>query len=1238
MDLMNKYFITLILLVCFFNSRAQGYLEFVENKGQWANNIAYKGELNTGAIALKTDGGYRMLQHSANDLKAIREFYHPHGNDIAKKIVEPNNLGLHSHVYEVIFLGSNPTPQAIAEKPQEAYNNYFIGNDKRKWASGCKIFQAITYKNIYPNIDVRYYTGNGSLKYDFIVNPGGNPNQISLLFNGADEIKIINQKLIIKTSVTEEKELAPYTFQPSSTGKKEVDCNFHLEGNVVSFKVGSYDKTQPLIIDPIKVFATFTGSTADNWGFTATYDALGNFYAGGNVFGSGFPVSNGSTFQGGVNSDDGNIYDMGIIKFNPLGTARLYATYIGGNGNEQPQSLIVDNNGDLVILGRTNSSNYPTTLANVGACGNKDIVVSKLNSLGNIVTSRKIGGTGEDGMNIKPKYSQNPKGTLSLNRNYGDDARCDVLIDDSNNIIIGSCTQSTDFFITANAFQSTNGSATAAMIRKQDAVLMKFSNDLSNIITSTYLGGNNDDAIFSLALNPINHNIYIAGATASNNFPGDKTGVLQNSFQGGDCDGFISIFNPTTNSIIKTTYLGTSSADAVYNIKIDASGLPYILGTTLGAWQVVNAAYNIPFSKQFISKMQSNLSAYIYSTTFGTIAPYPNISPTAFGLDECENVYVTGWGGAINTDYQFLNSGTTGLPTTINAIQKITDGSDFYFFILERDAKSQLYGDFFGQLGGVGDHVDGGTSRFDNNGTLYQSICANCGGGAVFPTTIGSYSPTNGSSNCNLAAIKMAIKSDVKFNANFSMDKSAYFINSGANESLTFKAEASGCFPSIKYKVRAILPQGISHISNNAGGIANADSIVFPDLHLSSLLSDSFSISIFASSSGCAIDTVISDNREGNFIGNFSNQLISGNNNWATNSIFSKSPSQSWLAKDTTIISNTALSSSSFNRTNFSVLSFWHLFNLEKAYDGGVVELSNDNGTSWQDVGNSISQNRYDILMNPASPLSNQVAFSGDKKEAFRNTIIDLSSTANINSKLRFRLATDSINRSGTSLTGWVIDDINVTNGCGGFIRFYVYDTTNYLLDSIAVPVFIIPAALPVKFVNLEATAVDNKTALLKWKVAEQLSVKKYVIERSDDGVIYKVVGNVAANNSIYDYSFYDNTILQKNSFYRIKAEDVNGHITYSNTRLVLFNSKDNKLVITPNPASVISEIYIPIVFNATQLKIFDAVGKLIFIQEINNNQESIKINTSNFVNGTYLISVLNKQKEILSDKLIITK
>ena len=371
-----KLTITFFVLLIINSVRAQSYLEFVENKGQWQNNIAFKGDLTNGAFAVKTDGAYRMMIHNAKDLKAISDFYHPtKGRETNKPV--PDKLILHSHAFEVKFLNGNPNPEKVAESSEDSYNNYYIGKDTSKWASHCTIFNSVTYKNIYPNIDVHYYTGATGLKYDFIVHPGGNPNNIILYFDGVNNISVKKNILNISTSVDNIQQAIPSAYSLTTEGRKEVNVSFRQEGSFISLKVEDYNHSTTLVIDPTLVFSTFTGSRADEWGYTATYDNNGNFYTGGIVFGGGFPTTNGAfetNYMGGTPSrDGGGGFDIGIMKFNSSGTKRVYATYLGGSGNEQPHSLIVDKNGNLIIAGRTTSGNFPTTYAHVGQGGGWDI-------------------------------------------------------------------------------------------------------------------------------------------------------------------------------------------------------------------------------------------------------------------------------------------------------------------------------------------------------------------------------------------------------------------------------------------------------------------------------------------------------------------------------------------------------------------------------------------------------------------------------------------------------------------------------------------------------------------------------------------------------------------------------------------------------------------------------------------------------------------------------------------------
>jgi gliding motility-associated-like protein len=755
---LHFYILTLILSVSSIILKAQySNIEFIENKGQWDSKVKFQGDAGAGSFFIRSSG-FTVLQHNESDMTAIRESIHNTGKSGA-----PNErLILHSHAYNVDFIGASSSVQVIPDKPITTYNNYFIGNDPSKWASNCKIYQAVTVKDVYPNVDVRYYTGNGNIKYDIIAKPGSDLNKIALRYAGADNIEVKNKELRVTTSTAMVKELAPYTYQFDGKEKRELSCKYVVKDGVVKFDVKGYDRKATIIIDPSIVFSALSGSRSDNWGFTATYGPDGSMYGGGIVFGTGFPVTTGAfqtLFSGG--GGDGP-HDIGIVKLPPNGGPRVYATYIGGSGNEQPHSLIVDPQGNLIIAGRTNSSNYPLFPAgnSDGPQGGHDIVVTKLNAAGSLlIGSKRIGGAEDDGVNINATRS----GTNSLQRNYGDDGRSEVILDAAGNIYVASCTQSGDFKI-VNGFQTVKGGDP----RKpgggqQDAVVLKLNSNVSTLLFSTYLGGKGDDAAYVLSLAP-SGNIFVAGGTGSDDFPGNKTGTIGTALSG-TIDGFVAEISNNGASLVRSTYIGTTGIDQVYGIQFDNKGFPYVMGQTTGSWKNVNATYFDKDGKQFIAKLQPDLSSYVYSTAFGTAgSSTPNISPTAFLVDRCENVYVSGWGGFYGTSNNYGSSGTLGLPKTADAFQSNTDGKDFYFFVLKKNAVSQLFGSFFGEINTPGrgcDHVDGGTSRFDANGVIYQAICGNClqlDPGAFYPTTDGSRNGTAGRSGgggCNLGLLKI---------------------------------------------------------------------------------------------------------------------------------------------------------------------------------------------------------------------------------------------------------------------------------------------------------------------------------------------------------------------------------------------------------------------------------------------------------------------------------------------------
>ncbi|MBL0153489.1 MAG: PKD domain-containing protein [Chitinophagaceae bacterium] len=758
---LKKAILPALLMFLALDVAAQSFnnIEFVENKGQWDDRIRYKGVVSNGAFFI-TENGFTVLQHNPGDLADLQVFFHGFMPN-HQPVTPTDKVVLRSHAYNVEFLGGSNNAKSEPDKIIPTVNNYFLGNDQSKWASSCRLYQAIAVKEIYPNIDIRYYTDNGFLKYDIIVKPGGDPSRIALKYDGIDKMQVKNKEMVLSTSIGELKESIPYSYQYDGSSRTPVTCKYTINDHVVRFDVKGYDPKTTLVIDPQVIFCSFSGSTTDNWGFTATYGPGQTMFGGGIVRETnGFPASPGAfqtTFQGGLNSGASGATDIGIIKLSSDGTSRVYATYVGGSGNDQPHSLIVDPQGNLVIAGRSNSSNYPVNAVGgqEGTGGGYDIVVTKLNAAGTaLIGSKKIGGSAEDGVNISEIRNLN-----SLQRNYGDDGRSEVILDAAGNIYVASSTQSGNFPMRGSPFQNTFGG-------KQDAVLLKFTPNVGTMTFSSYLGGSENDAGYVLSLAP-NGDIYMAGGTESPDLftPAQTAGTIGPSLQG-PIDGYVAVINNSGSNLIRGTFIGTPAIDQVFGVQFDANGFPYIMGQTTGNWVAQNAAYSNAGGKQFISKLRPDLSANVYTTMFGSGAATPNISPIAFLVDRCENVYISGWGGYFFNSNNYQSAGTNGLPITADAFKNYTDGKDFYFFVLKKNATQQLFGSFFGEdnpANAGSDHVDGGTSRFDSQGRIYQAICANCklspGNPPLFPySPPNAWSITNNATNgggCNMAMLKI---------------------------------------------------------------------------------------------------------------------------------------------------------------------------------------------------------------------------------------------------------------------------------------------------------------------------------------------------------------------------------------------------------------------------------------------------------------------------------------------------
>ncbi|MBP6311882.1 MAG: PKD domain-containing protein [Flavobacteriales bacterium] len=744
----------------------KGYagLEFHQNKGQWPGQVLYRARTDGGAVFIEK-GAFTYVITSGGEFRN-------HGGNTDD--AEP----LRMHAYSVKFAGADMnTQEGIGRMPH--YVNYFLGNDPSKWGTGAGVFEGAMLNDMYPGIDLRV-SGKDGLKYDWLVAAGADPALIAMHYQGQDKMRVEGGMLFIETSAGRVVEQRPVAWQVVHGTERPVAARYVLKDGRVQFEFpDGIDPNYPLVIDPVVTFSTYSGSNADNFGLTATYDETGNLYGGGSAFGIGYPTTLGVQQPG----FGGGTVDMGITKFDPTGATQVWSTYIGGTGNDIPHSMVVNSADELYILGTTSSTDLPLsagafeTMFNGGTAppfggsygftytAGCDIAVIHLDaSATSLIGGTYVGGTGNDGLNQ----------FAPLLRNYGDPFRGEIIMDLAENPIIITSTTSANLFTSPGAVQSTFGGGL-------DAYLFRLDPFLSTMSWATYYGGTGVDAGFGVQISSTGE-IYATGGTQSADLL--MTGTPASGVLAGQVDGYIARFSADGSTLLSSTYLGTSEFDQSYFVQLDTQDDVYVVGQTAGNYPITPGKYNNANGSQFIHKFSNDLSTSIWSTRIGSTG-VENISPSAFLVSICGQIYFSGWGGSTNpAGGGVTSSSTTGLPVTADAFQPTTDGSDFYLMVLNQDAISLAYATFFG--GTASEHVDGGTSRFDKDGVVYQAVCAGCGGGS-FPTTPGAWSNTNNSFNCNLGVFKI----DFEQGVSASIQVSANGLSGCLGSPITFTANGN---------------------------------------------------------------------------------------------------------------------------------------------------------------------------------------------------------------------------------------------------------------------------------------------------------------------------------------------------------------------------------------------------------------------------------------------------------------
>jgi photosystem II stability/assembly factor-like uncharacterized protein len=611
-------------------------LSFESNQGQSASQVKFLARGSGYAIFLTEEETVIKLLPSGNSDSAILNTAQDKQVDEPLQKTMPiaparKDAAVQNHpspkqqdVLRIKLIGANRPSRIRGVDELQFKSNYFIGKDETKWRTGISNFAKVHYEQVYVGIDMIFYGRQQQLEYDFQIAAGVNPAKITLALEGAKSLRLdAKGDLVLLVGGKEMRQRKPMAFQEINGVRQNVAVRYVRKGNKqIGFQLGRYDKSKPLVIDPVLVYGTYLGGNSTDNGNAIAVDANGSAYVTGTTISIDFPLVN------PLPPGPSNSRKLFISKLNPTGTALIYSSFIGsGHSSDIARDVKVNSSGNAYVVGQTNSENFPVANAiQAQLAGGIDAYVMKLSPTGSsLVFSTYLGGMEDDVANS-------------------------VAVDGNDNAIIVGLTHSTNFPV-VNALQP-------AINRLQDAFVTKLSSTGSAFVYSTYLGGSATEAANGVATDAAG-NAYVVGITQSGDFP------LLNPVQGALADQ--TLLKSTNGGASWTTLTnGLPVAPAIYDIEIDptqsttlylAANLDGAYKSTNGgtAWSVMNIPRTLPSFAQEIEIAPSNpatLFAGIFpdglarstnnGTTWGVfVSPFTEKNSLAVSYITEQNVYLS---------------------------------------------------------------------------------------------------------------------------------------------------------------------------------------------------------------------------------------------------------------------------------------------------------------------------------------------------------------------------------------------------------------------------------------------------------------------------------------------------------------------------------------------------------------------------------------------------------------------
>jgi len=522
--------------------------------------------------------------------------------------------------------------QLLGQNLLQEKHHYLRGKDAAGWIANIPTYGSVRSASVYPGIDLIYHANEARLEYDFLVAPHASPSLIKIDFEGSDQLSLdadgslrlqLDKRLLLQ--------LKPVAYQEVHGVRELVNVSYVLKPDgQVGFQMGRYDPNRPLIIDPEILYSTFLGGDSDrqttqygsDMASALAVDPQGQVVVAGIASSTDFPLRNALD---PITTGD---WEAFVSKLSASGQELLFSTYLGGSGSETPTDLVLDGEGNICLVGGANSSDFPilnafqSNFAGPSNARDGDAFLLKLKPDGSgLISSTFLGGTHWD------------KAT-------------GVALDSVGNIYVTGETSSRDFPL-MNPFDDTKDNADFS----PDVFVSKFNPEASQLIYSTYLGGNDRDEDPRIAIDS-QAQAFVAGKTFSRDFPIRNAYFSRSNHVD---DGFIATLNPQGNSLVFSTYVG---GDGVNALALDRAGNLYFTGVGRSSddFKKITSLLS-PLRSHgaslYVAKLRRDGSDLIFNTLLGGPG-WLEAVPTAIAVDQAGNVFVSG--RTESSDFPLLNA------------------------------------------------------------------------------------------------------------------------------------------------------------------------------------------------------------------------------------------------------------------------------------------------------------------------------------------------------------------------------------------------------------------------------------------------------------------------------------------------------------------------------------------------------------------------------------------------------